>query len=516
MTNNKLYLFVIILLAVALGIFAYKRLVLDYPLQPHAKSDVWDIEVRLRFDAKGESLKLNMMLPQSDSAHSIIDEQFVSRGYGMNTRKVKDSDNRKVFWSVRKARGEQVLYYQATVRPVSSKISTHSNDSAVPTPVDIEFSEAQLIAAQSLLTDVRSRSADSESFTIELLKRLNEPHTGKESDAEIVALIGKKPGLTRKLNVAVQILALAKLPARIANGIKLQQLSRTVNIQQWLEVFYLDEWHAYDPITVAPKLSEGYLTWWWGSDAFVKLSGGENISTRISVSLSKETAFDSITGQGASQSLITEFSLLGLPLETQVIYHVILPIPLAVLLLVFLRNVVGIKTFGTFMPVLIALAFRETQLLWGIFMFSFIVAIGLITRFYLDRLKLLLVARLASILIIVVILITVLSILSHKLGLHRGLSITLFPMVILTMTIEHMTVVWEERGAQQAMQQGLGSLLVAVLVYPLLSLEFIQHFLFIYTEVLLIILAMTLLLGRYTGYRLTELWRFKALLRGAS
>jgi hypothetical protein len=193
-----------------------------------------------------------------------------------------------------------------------------------------------------------------------------------------------------------------------------------------------------------------------------------------------------------------------------------LPIPIAVLLLVVLRNVVGIKTFGTFMPVLIALAFRETQLLWGVFMFCFIVAMGLISRFYLDRLKLLLVARLAAIFIIVVLLMAVISILSHKLGLHRGLSIALFPMVILTMTIEHMTIVWEERGAGQALQQAAGSLLVAVLAYPLLSLEFFQNFLFIYTELLLVVLAITLLLGRYTGYRLTELWRFKVLARGVN
>ena len=110
----------------------------------------------------------------------------------------------------------------------------------------------------------------------------------------------------------------------------------------------------------------------------------------------------------------------------------------------------------------------------------------------------------------------VISILSYKLGLHRGLSIALFPMVILTMTIEHMTIVWEERGAKQALQQAAGSLLVAVLAYPLLSLEFVQHFLFIYTELLLVVLAITLLLGRYTGYRLTELWRFKVLARGVN
>jgi hypothetical protein len=514
--NKNLYILAVLLVLTALALSGYKKLILHYPLQPHAQTDVWNVEVRVRFDAKEVPVKLTMMLPpQGNGTHTIYDEQFVSHGYGMSSRKDKASDNRKVFWSVREAKGEQVLYYQATVRQANQSRVTRTHVSATPAPVAIEFTEAQLIAADALLTEVRSRSADSETFIIELLNRLNEPYTGIESDAEVAALLGKKPDLTRKLNIAVQVLALAKFPARIANGIKLQQLVRNANIQQWLEVYYLERWHAYDPVTVEPKIPEDYLTWWWGSEGFVKLTGGENINTRISVSLSKEDALSGITQQIGKNSLITEFSLLSLPIETQVIYHVILPIPLAVLLLVLLRNVVGIKTFGTFMPVLIALAFRETQLLWGVFMFSFIVAIGLITRFYLDRLKLLLVARLASILIIVVILITALSILSHKLGLYRGLSVTLFPMVILTMTIEHMTIVWEERGAQLALQQGLGSLLVAVLAYPLLSMAFIQNFLFIYTETLLIILAMTLLLGRYTGYRLTELWRFKALAREA-
>jgi hypothetical protein len=513
MNNKKLYTLAAVLILTALAVFSYKTLILKYPLQPQAKSDVWSIETRVRFNAKGKSVKLDLMLPQSGSTHTVVDEHFVSRGYGMNTRKAKDSDNRKVFWSVRRAKGEQVLYYLASVRPATS--SKDPQTSEPPPLTENTFTEAQNIAAQTLLGEVRARSADSETFTVELLKRLNEPYTGKESGEDVAVLLGKQPTQSRRLDVAVQMLALAKLPARIANGIRLQQLVRSANIRQWLEVYYLDQWNAYDPVTAVPQIPEDYLTWWWGNDPFVKITGGENISTRISVNLNKETAFSGIAERGANKSVLTEFSLLSLPIEMQVIYHVMLPIPFAVLLLVVLRNVVGIKTFGTFMPVLIALAFRETQLLWGVFMFCFIVAMGIISRFYLDRLKLLLVARLAAIFIIVVILMAIISIFSHKLGLHRGLSVALFPMVILTMTIEHMTIVWEERGASTALQQGAGSLLVAVLAYPLLSMELIQNFVFIYTELLLIVLAITLLLGRYTGYRLTELWRFKALARGA-
>ena len=60
------------------------------------------------------------------------------------------------------------------------------------------------------------------------------------------------------------------------------------------------------------------------------------------------------------------FSLLSLPLHTQRVYRMLLMVPVGAFLLVILRNIIGIITFGTFMPVLIALAFRETQLLWGI------------------------------------------------------------------------------------------------------------------------------------------------------
>ena len=79
-------------------------------------------------------------------------------------------------------------------------------------------------------------------------------------------------------------------------------------------------------------------------------------------------------------------------------------VPLGAVLLVIFRNVIGLSTFGTFMPVLIALAFRETHLVAGLVLFSIIVGFGLIIRFYLDQLKLLLVPRLAAVLIVVVLL----------------------------------------------------------------------------------------------------------------
>jgi hypothetical protein len=163
------------------------------------------------------------------------------------------------------------------------------------------------------------------------------------------------------------------------------------------------------------------------------------------------------------------------------------------------------------MPVLIALSFRETQLLWGVILFTLLVALGLSIRFLLDRLRLLLVPRLGAVLIVVVVLMLIISVVSHKLGLETGLSVALFPMVIIVMTIERMSVVWEERGAGDAIKAGLGSLLVAAIAYLAMGMDWLEHLIFAFPELLLLILAAVLLLGRYTGYRLTELRRFRPI-----
>ena len=105
----------------------------------------------------------------------------------------------------------------------------------------------------------------------------------------------------------------------------------------------------------------------------------------------------------------------------------------------------------------------------------------------------------------------VISIVSHKMGMESGLSVALFPMVIIAMTIERMSVVWEERGPADAIRGGTGSLIVAALAYMAMGMQWLEHIITSFPELLLIVLAIVLLLGRYTGYRLTELVRFKSV-----
>ncbi|MEO0579997.1 MAG: 7TM domain-containing protein, partial [Pseudomonadota bacterium] len=143
--------------------------------------------------------------------------------------------------------------------------------------------------------------------------------------------------------------------------------------------------------------------------------------------------------------------------------------------------------------------------------FTLLLSLGLTIRFLLERLRLLLVPRLTAVLVIVVLLMLAISVLSHRLGIESGLSVALFPMVIIAMAIERMSVLWEERGAGDAIKAAIGTLIVAALAYLVMGLDVVEHLVVTFPELLLVVLAIVLVIGRYTGFRLTELTRFKAL-----
>jgi hypothetical protein len=445
-----------------------------------------------------------MHLPRNSRRFAIVNENFVSRGYGVNV--VTEDGKRKIHWSIRKARGAQNLYYRASVRRMDRDIPPQKPKGSGPEKPDLKGAYHE--AAEALVSEARQKSADVEGIVLELMRRFNNP----QADDNTALLLGKKASAQKKVDLSVQLLALAGIHARSVHGIRLEDQKRDSTIIHWLEIYDQKQWLSYDPVSGKRGVPEDYLAWWRGMEPLVQSQGTKNFAVTVSVSRSEEPAIQAALESGEMKKpFLLDFSLFSLPIESQSVYHVILLLPVGVFLLVILRNVIGIRTFGTFMPVLIALAFRETQLLWGLFLFTTLIALGLSIRLYLAHLKLLVVPRLAAILIIVILLMAVFSILTHKLGLERGLSVALFPMVILTMTIERMSIVWEELGAYQALKQGAWSIVAAVLAYLVMTIRYIEHLVFVFPELLFILLAGTIWLGRYSGFRLLELPRFKSL-----
>jgi hypothetical protein len=505
MATYKVPMLALVLALAGLGLFFYKARVLGYPTQPDAQAEIWTVETRVAFEAAPGPVKTTLYIPGLTPGFALLDENFVSRGFGFTTPYV--SGGRQVQWTVRQAEGPQTLYYRTVVYRDPTQLE---DDTTPPFPPVPQLAEPFNTAMQMLVERVRSESADPETFTAVLLKRLARP--GGDQEAEL--LLGDAPEALDRARTAMTVLAAASIPARLVRGIRMTARERSTTPVPWLEVHDGERWLYFDPVTGREGLPADFLIWWRGEDPLVQVDGGGNVDVNISVQSSVGDPLVVARRRAETHDrAVAGLSLFALPIETQAVYGVLLAVPIGALLVVVLRNLIGVQTFGTFMPVLIALAFRETRLLWGVLLFTVLVFIGLSFRFYMERLRLLL--RLAAVLTIVVLLMVGVSLLSQRLGFEIGLSVGLFPMVIMTMTIERMSIVWEERGSGEAIKQGVGSLLVAATCYLIMGLPLVEHLMFVFPELLLVTLAATLLLGRYTGYRLTELFRFRELRDGA-
>jgi hypothetical protein len=503
MKQKYVLILAILLTLIGLSLFLYKWRVLGFPLEEHRETAVWTIEAAVHFDSGPGSIKVNLLVPTLTPGFRVLNENPVSRDYGFNLNYA--SSGREAQWAIRRADGPQSLYYRISVY---EDPAVDQEDTTPPFPPPPVITEPFRTAVDVLVRDVREQSADTASFTTELLHRMND----RSPEPNIELLLSNITTPMQFAETATTLLAAARIPARMVHGFELSERLRNAEAMVWLEVHDGDQWRYYDPGTGNEGLPEHFFIWWRGNEPLVNVEGGSNVRVDFAVQRNQVEAI-AIAEAHATQDNIRmiDFSLYDLPIQTQAVYSVLLMIPIGALVMVLMRNFIGVEAFGTFMPVLIALAFRETQLLRGIALFTLLVALGLMIRFLLERLRLLLVPRLASVLIVVVLLMLLISLLSNKLGMETGLSVALFPMVIISMTIERMSVMWEERGPVDALRAAFGSLVTAVLCYVAMGLDWLEHLIFTFPELLLVVLALAVLAGRYTGYRLLELTRFKVL-----
>ncbi len=498
------------LIAAGFSIFFIKAAILQYPLAPGARATLWDFELFLEFDGRNEPARIEAYVPATDVERAFPQERFYNGSFGLSLVGEPATRNRKAVWTYRYPANRKVLRYAAqtlgettsTPLPLSFR---ESGPGAVPFEADPVKRQAFIVWSGNL----RQRSADDRSFADLAISETFGERTGSEQYAdEISALLDQETGTVGRLELVRQLLRSQGVPARIAGGVYLGETRRRLETHRWLEYHIDGEDFRFFPDGEPSR----FFTIWYGTDPLVEAYGVENLDVQIALRPLETAAVDiAENAPGPVGAFGRALGFSGLPLTTQLVYQVLITIPVGITMLVFMRQFIGFKTLGTFMPVLIGIAFRETALLNGVLLFSLLVAAGLALRFYLERLQLLLVPRLAVVLIFIVMMMAAVAVLMAETNQAMGLSISLFPMVILTMTIERMSIVWEENSASEAIKQGVGSLAVAAIAYLVMTNEQVEYLMYRFPELLLVLMGLCVLMGRYTGLRLSELWRFKAL-----
>lgn len=333
---------------------------------------------------------------------------------------------------------------------------------------------------------------------------------GSEGDPEEAAdvLEKKVAGPGGKARTLIALCQAAKIPARLVAGFLMMQ-DEGAHPHIWAEVLQNSRWQPYDPEEgFAHDLPAHFVPLRHDTTNIVWGSDIRDLKTAFTIAALPPPPGVFVPGR---RTLLEILDLTRLPLETHQVVALILLIPLGALVTVLFRTVIGLRTFGTFTPTLLALSFVYSDWRTGLFVFAVVMVLGLLSRNLLDRIKLLVVPRLSVILTIVVLTLVFCISLMDYTQLTPTPQAVLLPMVILTMTIERFFINAEEDGFHNAFRMFLLTLLVAFCCYLVLRWNAVGRLLLAYPEIHLITIAILILLGRYTGYRLTEAWRFRDL-----
>jgi hypothetical protein len=213
----------------------------------------------------------------------------------------------------------------------------------------------------------------------------------------------------------------------------------------------------------------------------------------------------------------------GIPANTVIL---ILMLPVIATIVAFMKQIVGITTFGVYTPSIITLTFWILGLKFGILTLLVIFLVGTGVRIALSKFRLLYIPKMAVVLSTVALAIFALLIISIRFDLFDAqfFSLSIFPMLILSTLTEKFVNAQSGKGFKKAIILVLETLLVSIIAYIVIggeidliftqkSWRFLQSFILAYPEIILLFIIINIFLGKWTGLKILEYVRFREVLR---
>jgi hypothetical protein len=341
----------------------------------------------------------------------------------------------------------------------------------------------------------------------------NEPSTGERGLRAGECLDNKSGDSGGKSRLLRALLRHRGIPARLVTGLALTHGPEQV-AHHWVEAWVDDRWIALCPFyRHFGHVPVTYLIFGFGDLPVVR---GRNVHDLDYAFLIEKTLPEAAADAAEPTLLHRAFraiSLFMLPPGQQRYIELLLLLPVAALIVCIFRNLIGLHSFGTFAPALVGLAFRELHSLPGMLVFVSILLVGWLLRRLLDYYHLLQVPRVAVMLSLVVVLLIGTMVAANLESLPATEYIPFFPMVILTGMIERFWTLETEDSTTSSFKTLLITVGIAATIALALNLPGLVYHLFCFPETLGFVIALQLLIGRYTGYRLSEVFRFRDFLR---
>ncbi|MDA3947178.1 MAG: hypothetical protein PF439_10925 [Helicobacteraceae bacterium] len=517
----KLTLFVLILTTFLL--MSYKLFILDYELADLIPTVGYDVEVNMQVSGHGDSMSLYTYLPVSTAHQTISDERNAPDVF--TTQITVDGLNRLVSWKAPSVSGSHIVRYsyfvqaEHVVYDIDRNISISDN---LPDYLQVYLGEDEGIQVNDPLIEqtITELFGNTVPDTYEALYTIhhylqdefqNRNFSGY-TDA-LTALKLKEASCNGKSRLFVALARKLGLPARLVGGLILNQGSKKTS-HQWVEVYVRGHWIPFDTINnYFAEIPKNYLRLYYDDKVLFKHT--TNINFQYMFHITKKLVPRKEMGEAMYASPLNAYNLykifesIGI---SQNLLKIILMIPIGALVIVIFRNVIGLETFGTFLPALIASAARDTGLMWGLIGFMGIILLSALIRKFLDYLQLLHSPKMAIMLTVVVIAMLLTTTIAVQTSYLALAHISLFPIAILAITAERFAIIQEEIGFRKAMRISFFTMIVIAAAYAVMSSLFMQSLFIAFPELLFFLIVLNLWLGKWVGMRLSEFIRFRKLI----
>lgn len=525
MTNRKRVVnsSIIVLLGLMSLIIGLKLKFFSYTFDSIIPRSGYQVHTWMTFTGNGDDLLVRTYIPITGKRQTVSNEQISSPD--LEFRRNVTSLHSTGEWTRYKAEGpfRIDLYYDVKIKPIVYSIDPKLTIAVNTDPsLDIYLKGTDVIQIHDpFIKNLAAELAGDDIYLLQVLRKFydyvyamgSRPFKGT-TDAVTAAKLGEA-SCNGKSRLFISLTRQMGIPSRLVGGMILNNGSKKTS-HQWTEVYIAGHWVPFDTLNGHfAELPENYLSLYKGDEALFRHS--RNIAFDYRFNIKKVNVSNDRLNSYLGERTFNIYNIFSSIFKINISFGVLqflLVIPLGVLVVTIFRNVVGLNTFGTFLPALMAMAIQNLGLLPGLFIFSFVIIITVLVRIPLEKLGLLHTPKLAIMMVVVISSLLVLSILSNMLFTEIIPSLNsalLFPIAILTITSERFALTLSEEGLQKTSMIMIQTLVVMSFCYFVISSIVIKALMISFPEILLAVIAMNLWLGSWTGIRIVELIRFRSL-----
>jgi transglutaminase-like putative cysteine protease len=509
------------LILFALALVFYKIYVLGYQVVQIRPEEGYEVSLTMDLQASGKDVRVTTFLPLQTDRQRIRREEQSSTGFEFSITPAREG-----IWEKENLDGsgqiEFTFFAQTEPRvfelpsgPLQPPQVDQQLVSSLEPSEDIQCEEEDIIAkAWQLMPDGISTPDAMRALFDFVYRDIAFKNIRGATDA-ITAYRLEQASCNGKNRLFIALCRARGIPARFAKGLILENTNKRTT-HAWSEVYFDGRWIPFCPTNgYFAEIPEHYLELAKDDEALFKRTSSIGFDWAFAITPQVQGMEEAVQVNANNPlNLLSYWISLDESDVSIRLIMIILLIPIAASVVSFSRSIIGLHTFGTFMPSLIAVSFLQTGYVTGSLFFMTIMMMTGILNLALFKLRILHLPRLVIILTFVVMVVMAVSVLATKMGLPGAAGISLFPIAILSLTSERFSQTIQEDSWREAFNRTVVTYIVSAACYLVISRQDLQILVAAFPELLLLNIAFNILIGSWHGLRLAEYLRFSLLLRG--